>query len=85
MGMVNCVPVREEKQTGKGAFSSWAEHVALSSFVGKGYMLLQVCLKCCNMGAKVKPDPSRYVDMIELQKSENLIRLPHYELIRVLL
>ena len=48
-------------------------------------MLLQVCVKHCNMGAKVKPDHGQYLAMIELQKTENLIRMPLYELIRVLL
>ena len=53
-------------------------------------MALQVSLKRCNMGrrggrAKVKPDHGRYLAMIELHKTDNLIRLSLYELIRVLL
>ena len=36
-------------------------------------------------GAIVKPDHGRYLAMIELQKTDNLIRLSLYELIRVLL
>ena len=55
-------------------------------------MPVQVSLKCCNMGrlgggggAKVKPDHGRYLAMIELHKTDNLIRLSLYELIRVLL
>ena len=54
-------------------------------------MPLQVSLKRCNMGrrggggAKVKPDHCRYLAMIELHKTDNLIRLSLYELIRVLL
>ena len=36
-------------------------------------------------GAKVKPDHCRYLAMIELHKTDNLIRLSLYELIRVLL
>ena len=35
--------------------------------------------------AKVKPDHGRYLAMIELHKTDNLIRLSLYELIRVLL
>ena len=30
------------------------------------------------MGAKVKPDHGRYLAMIELQKTEDLIRMPLY-------
>ena len=37
------------------------------------------------VGAKVKPDHCRYLAMIELHKTDNLIRLSLYELIRVLL
>ena len=57
-------------------------------------MPLQVSLKRCKWvdeggggggGAKVKPDHCRYLDMIELHKTDNLIRLSLYELIRVLL
>ena len=87
-GMVNCVPVREEKQMRKGAFFKLGRAgsaIIICHFVGKEYMLLQVCLKCCNMRAKVKPDQGRYLAMIELLKTENLIRLPLYELIRLLL
>ena len=35
-------------------------------------------------GAKVKPDHCRYLVMIELHKTDNLIRLSFYERIRVL-
>ena len=34
-------------------------------------------------GAKVKPDHCRYLAMYELHKTDNLIRLSLYELIRV--
>ena len=53
-------------------------------------MPLQVSLKRCNIGrrggggAKVKPDDCRYLVMIELHKTDNLIRLSFYERIRVL-
>ena len=36
-------------------------------------------------GAKVKPDHGGYLAMFELHKTDNLIRLSLYELIRVLL
>ena len=36
-------------------------------------------------GAKTKPDHGRYVAMTELHKTDNLIRLSLYELIKVLL
>ena len=36
-------------------------------------------------GAKVKPDHCRYLAMIEFHKTDYLIRLSLYELIRVLL
>ena len=53
-------------------------------------MPLHVRLKRCNIGrrgggAKVKADHFRYLAMIELHKTDNLIRLSRYELIRVLL
>ena len=66
------------------------QHVAQSSFTIEKDMPLQVSLKCCNMGrrgggAKLKPDHGRYLAMIELHNTDNLIRLSLYELIRVLL
>ena len=58
------------------------------AFVEKG-MPLHVSLKRCNKGrrggTKVKPDHCRYLAMIELHKTDNLIRLSLYELIWVLL
>ena len=40
---------------------------------------------CVRLGAKVKPDNGRYLAMIELHKTNNLLKLSLYELIRVLL
>ena len=54
-------------------------------------MPIQFSLKRCNMGrlggggAEVKPDHGWYLAIIELDKTENLIRLSLYELIGVLL
>ena len=97
MGMVNCHVcadacrcVKKEKDEKGYFFSKCAAHSAIISlrFVEKG-MLLQVSLKRCNMGRrgglKVKPDHCRYLAMIELHKTDNLIKLLLYELIRVLL
>ena len=86
------MPVLEGKKRRERVLFLAVQHVAQSSFTicrKVNTMPLQVSLNAVIWidwgGAKVKPDHGGYLAMIELHKTDNLIRLSLYELIRVLL